>query len=100
LRNLTLPVFFAASALFVAALGQAEETFRDASKQPTGVRLIGARCLFCHGPTLMLAFSRRMLDRGGMDALDAFLAGHHAPDAEARAAIVDFLASPVAVSDH
>jgi hypothetical protein len=47
----------------------------------------------------MLAFSQRKLDAGGPQALDTFLSGHHAPDAEARAAIVKFLSHPVADPD-
>lgn len=62
--------------------------------KPPPVRLIGARCVFCHGAPLMLGFSRRMLDKGGTQALDAFLATHHAPDTEAREAIVQFLSQP------
>lgn len=62
---------------------------------PTGISLIGARCVFCHGPMSMLAFSRKKLDAGGAEGLDDFLAAHHAPDDEARAAIVKFLVNPM-----
>ena len=89
----------AAAALGLAVLaapGGAGEVAQGGVAEPQdAVRLLGARCTFCHGPVLMLGFSRRMLDAGGSAALDAFLARHHAPDAEARAAIVDFLANPV-----
>ena len=84
------------TALGSAALG---EEAAERAETPQPARLIGARCVFCHGPTLMLAFSRRMVESGGMEALDAFLASHHAPDAEARAAIVRFLADPLGTAD-
>ena len=77
------------------AASEDAEVAPDQYRQPHAIELIRARCTFCHGPTLMLGFSRRMLDKGGKDALDAFLLKHHVPDAAARDAIVNFLAAPM-----
>lgn len=92
-----------ALALTMAAAMSASAGEQDGTpalrEQPSPVRLIGARCVFCHGPVLMLGFSRRMLQAGGPAALDEFLATHHAPDREAREAIVDFLSQPVKDAD-
>ena len=67
--------------------------------QPSPVALIGARCVVCHGPAVMLSLSRRLLDTSGPEALDVFLARHHAPDEEARDAIVRFLSNPIGTSN-
>jgi len=87
-------------AVYTAHVNDASgEEAAERAEAPQPARLIGARCVFCHGPTLMLAFSRRMVESGGMEALDAFLFTHHAPDADARAAIVRFLADPLGAAD-
>lgn len=82
--------FAAALAAFGAEPGGAP----GSETGPPAIKLIGARCVFCHGPVLMLGFSRRMLDRDGPAALDRFLVTHHAPDNAARKAIIEFLAHP------
>lgn len=67
----------------------------DALSQPgmlMGARLVEARCIFCHGFATLQNFSRKKLDTEGFEALDRFLAAHHAPDAEERNAIARFLA--------
>lgn len=78
-----------------ASHGAEDRPAQDRPAAASAVELIRARCIFCHGPALMLALSQRVLDTGGMPALDVLLAGHHAPDAAARAAIVDFLEDPM-----
>jgi hypothetical protein len=91
-----LALAFALSIAVGTAVQGAEKTNASVEvSDPSPVRLIGARCIFCHGPALMLAFSRRTLDEGGRDALDAFLTTHHVPDDEARDAIVRFLSQPL-----
>lgn len=67
--------------------------------QPSPVALIRARCVFCHGPAVMLSLSRRLLNAAGPESLDVFLARHHAPDEEARDAIVQFLSKPYGASN-
>ena len=79
--------------------GQEKEDAFQPINQPSPVALIGARCVFCHGPAVMLSLSRRLLDETGLKALDVFLARHHAPDKEARDAIVQFLSNPFGVSN-
>lgn len=64
------------------------------SAAPSVGELVKARCIFCHSPALMLGFGHRVVERDGRDALDRFLAGHHAPDEAARKAIVTLLAGP------
>ncbi|MCU9847693.1 hypothetical protein OEZ60_06700 [Defluviimonas sp. WL0024] len=54
------------------------------------VRVIRARCVACHSPILMMAFVNRYVEKAGCDELTSFLAKHHAPDEEGRAAIVEF----------
>lgn len=98
LRDALLPVLFATLVVSSRASSDEAEAAPDQYRQPHAIKLIEARCTFCHGPTLMLGFSRRMLDKGGKDLLDEFLAKHHAPDAAARAAIVNFLAGPMSDS--
>lgn len=93
LRYAFPPVLLATLLFVVPTFGSEIETASDKPRQPPASRLMEARCTSCHGLTLALSFSREMLDDGGKDALDAFLAKHHAPDAAARAAIVDFLAA-------
>jgi len=84
----------------LAALSAEQEYTVGQDSQPSALKLIGARCIFCHSPPLTLAFSVRILDAGGSNALDAFLAKHHAPDAKAREIIVRFLAQPVVPSEE
>lgn len=82
-----------ALALVLAGVAPAAELEKPSppAVAPSPVALIGARCVFCHGPAVMLSFSRNLLFEGGPGALDAFLERHHAPDKEARDAIVRFL---------
>ena len=47
----------------------------------------------------MLSFSRKLLSESGQEGLDTFLAKHHAPDEDAREAIVQFLLNPSGVSN-
>ena len=65
----------------------------------TPARLVQARRGFYYEPALTCAFSQRLLDSDGTQALDAYFATHHAPDAEAREAIVRFLSERSEVSD-
>ena len=90
-RPVLVPLLALTIALLVPASPGGQEADETASEPPSAVDLIKSRCLSCHGPTTMLAFSRRILDAGGPAALDTLLARHHAPDAEARAAIVQYL---------
>ena len=90
-RSILFPTLALGMILVAASLGMGEDADQGSAQEPSGVRLVSARCVFCHGPTTTVAFSRRLLDTGGEAALDTFLAGHHAPDAEARASIVNFL---------
>ena len=75
--------------------GQESDMYPEIEEQ--AIQFIGARCTFCHSAPLMLALSRRMLDQGGPYA---FLLEHHAPDNEARAAIVQFLSPPTFAPDQ
>ena len=87
-----LPLIVVAATSFGTIALAAEQPSADADASvPTPTRLIQARCGFCHDPDLTFAFSRRVLEVGGTEALDDFLATHHAPDAEAREAIVRYL---------
>ena len=95
LRFVLIPIFAMAFGAAIASHGASQEFVPAQTEAPSGASLIGARCIFCHGPALMLGFSQRNLDAGGPKALDTFLSGHHAPDAEARAAIVKFLSHPM-----
>ena len=70
-----------------------QEGSQTRASEPRAIELITARCSACHGVTLTMAFCRRMLDAGGPFALDAFLTNHQVPDADVRAAIVQFLAT-------
>lgn len=94
LRSVLLPALAMGTILTAASLGLGQDAERSRTGEPSAVSLVAARCTFCHGAATTLAFSRRVLDSGGPEALDLFLAGHHAPDAGARASIVDFLAHP------
>lgn len=95
LRCAFLLIFAISTAVGTTARGDEQSNALAEESNPPIVRLIGARCIFCHGPVLMLAFSRKTLDTGGPPALDAFLAKHHAPDAEVREAIVRYLSQPL-----
>ncbi len=64
---------------------------------PLVAQVIAGRCVFCHGPITMMGFSRRMVDEGGPEALDTFLVTHHAPDEDARRALVEFFTPAQAV---
>ena len=68
-------------------------------EQPSAERLIEARCSFCDGSRVLSTLSQRKLAEEGLEALDLFLSSHHAPDAEARQAIVRFLASKADLSN-
>lgn len=81
------------------APGQNQEDVAQSFDDPSPVALIGARCIFCHGPALMLSFSRKLLIESGQEGLDLFLAKHHAPDEDAREAIVHFLLNPSGASN-
>ena len=81
------------------APGQGQEDAYQSIDRPSPVALIEARCVFCHGPAVMLSFSLRLLNAAGPEALDVFLAQHHAPDEEARDAIVQFLSNPIGASN-
>ena len=81
------------------ASGQEREDAYQSIDQPSPVALIKARCVFCHGPAVMLSLSRTLLDAAGPEALDVFLARHHAPDEEARDAIVQFFSNPFGASN-
>ena len=95
LRSVLLPALALGTILTAASLGMGEDVDRSRTGEPSAVSLIAARCTFCHGAATTLAFGRRILDTGGAEALDLFLAGHHAPDAGARASIVNFLVHPL-----
>lgn len=98
LRNIAY-VFALWIALAGRGLGQGQEYTTESIGNPSAVELIGARCIFCHGPAIMLSFSRKLLSEAGREGLDAFLAQHHAPDDDARDAIVQFLLDPSGASD-
>lgn len=99
LRSLLVPVLALTSGLAMASRGAGQDLAPTRTETPSAVSLFGARCIFCHGAAVALAFSRKKLDAGGPEELDAFLSGHHAPDDEARAAIVKFLLQPMANPD-
>ena len=86
-------------ALAGPAPGENQDDTTQSNDRPSPVALIGARCIFCHGPALMLSFSRKLLNEAGPEGLDVFLAHHHAPDADARDAIVQFLLNPSGASN-
>ena len=88
-----------ALALAGVAPAAALEKPRQSAVEPSPVALVGARCVFCHGPAVMLSFSRNLLSEGGPEALDTFLERHHAPDKAARDAIVRFLVDPAGSSN-
>ena len=90
-RSVPFPVLALTMALGTPSAGAGQELGPGQTEDPAAVDLVKARCLFCHGAVTMLGFSHRILDAGGPDALDSFLTGHHAPDTEARGAIVLFL---------
>lgn len=81
----------AVSPLFILLAVGGAGTGPEATEPSLGKRLVDARCVTCHGRPLTLGFSARLLADAGGDGLDLFLAEHHAPDAEARQAIVDYL---------
>lgn len=81
-------------ALAGQALGQDREEIDQSKDYPSPASIIGARCVFCHGPTVMLSFSHKLLAEAGQQGLDDFLRIHHAPDKEARDAIVQFFLNP------
>lgn len=93
-RSVRYPLFALTMALMAPSPGVGQAA-REGEEEAAAVSLVKARCLFCHGAVTMLGFSQRMLDAGGPEALDIFLAGHHAPDAEARRAIVQFLSRSI-----
>ena len=66
---------------------------KDRNSENYAVRVIEARCVSCHGAELVEKFSLRVLAEGGASLLDARLKEHRAPDAEARAAIVEYFSS-------
>ena len=72
---------------------EADAQDRDPSGQPSGALLVETRCGFCHSTALLKVLADRKLAEDGSDEMQAFLAGHHAPDAEARLAILQFLLS-------
>lgn len=96
LRSLLVPVLALTFGLMMASRSAGQELAPARTEAPSAASLFGARCIFCHGAAVTLAFSRKKLDAEGPNGLDAFLSGHHAPDDEARAAIVKFLLPPMA----
>ena len=99
-RHLLAPAVALAIALGTGANGAEDRPDQDRPETVSATDLIRARCIFCHGPAVMLAFSQRLLDAGGKPALDTRLGSHHAPDRAAREAIVEFLADPMGRSSR
>lgn len=52
---------------------------------------IEQRCTFCHSRILSMVLLNRVFEADGLTGVDAFLARHHMPDAEARKLILDYL---------
>lgn len=71
--------------------GTGEE--RHVPDQPSGALLVEARCGFCHSAALLAVLAQRKLAEDGPEEVMTFLVGHHAPDAEARLAIFQFLST-------
>ena len=80
-----------ALAPLVSGKGDAQD--RDAPEPPSAALLVETRCGFCHSAALLIMLAKRKLAEDGPEEIQAFLAGHHAPDAEARLAILQFLLS-------
>ena len=78
--------------LVVGSAVAAEQT-----KEPNlemGASLVKSRCVFCHPKTSLPKLVERCTDQHGAEYLDDFLKRHHAPDDEARADIIAYLACP------
>ncbi len=74
--------------------------FTDATAQDRepdidfGQRLVGARCVVCHGSDSLAKMVERCTNTHGEEYLDVFLKDHHAPDDDARADIIASLTCP------
>ena len=97
LRWLTANILSSLILFTNAAYAADDNVATNRSSNLSAIELIAARCTFCHSPAIVLVFSQRMLEQKGSNALDGFLAKHHAPDAQARAAIVEFLSRPMTI---
>lgn len=86
----------AVSPLFILLAVGGAGTGPEATEPSLGKRLVDARCVTCHGLALTLGFSAKLLAEEGGEALDEFLVEHHAPDEEARQAIVQYLSEAAA----
>lgn len=91
IRRIPLPALFVLLTLIMGTLSMGQEQPSDQLNETPVSDLISSRCTFCHGQALTLEFSRRILFSNGPTALDELLAQHHAPNAEERDAIMDFL---------
>ena len=61
------------------------------SEEVFAVKLIKARCTFCHSVATAERSLNRYAKAYGADRLDHFLAGHSVPDRAAREAILNYL---------
>jgi hypothetical protein len=80
-------------ALAPLVTGKGDAQDRNAPEPPSAALLVDTRCGFCHSTALLMDLAQRKLAEDGPEEMKAFLAGHHAPDAEARFAIFQFLLS-------
>jgi hypothetical protein len=73
----------------VTLLTLAADAQSDLEKQ--GEALINARCIACHSTKSLIKFVARCAEQRGDAYLDSFLTRHHAPDENARTAIIAYL---------
>ena len=90
-HRIALPALFVLLTFMMSTVSMGQEQPSDQLNETAASDLIRSRCTFCHGQALTLQFSRRILYSNGPTALDELLAQHHAPNAEERDAIVEFL---------
>ncbi len=86
-RRFALVPILTAAGVSLGAPGVAAET-------ASGAAVWSAQCAKCHrDPARIAATLPTATDDAGKARLDAFLAKHHASDAQLRAALVEWLAS-------
>ena len=80
----------------ISALVTAVLVATAACRSPSGTagqQAFERNCAKCHSASALAVTSAGLDDRERVAALDRFLAGHHAPDADTRRQIIDHLAS-------
>ena len=79
------------SCLVSIFLGNEADAASNQQRTFTPDEYIEQRCTFCHSRILTFTLLNWSVEKHGIAELDAFLARHHLPDAEAREVIIHYL---------